>query len=390
MGYAPPRQGREGAVKRPSFDLGKYEAKAIKGPRADARFYWQARLFIGGERRYQTSALGWLSEAEAFTELSKRLGEGSMAPAPRRAAPSRRTVADLLALYMGARLKAADLSPDTKRNNQTACNRVTDAIGTVVIEQVTLEVLEGYRDQALRRGASSTVRFDLRVMRQAWTWGTTRGLLVASWPKVRVLDRGDARPKLVAELDDVEAIEQALRARWPDGWPWRCFHLLAVTGARISEIAKLEVGAVDLARAELRIRGKHTPGKPPVRIFPLLSDTVAMLEEWIKGSPSKAPLWGPSPMSVANSLRGDHIPKAELVAQVGHITPYALRRAAVRAFLRRRVPIKVAAELLGHTPERMLRDYELATESDLRDAVELARPGRRAAGKVIKLVGREE
>lgn len=89
-------------MKRPSFDLGKYEAKAIKGPRADARFYWQARLFIGGERRYQTAALGWLSEAEAFTELSKRLGEGSMAPTPRRATPSRRTVADLLALYMGA------------------------------------------------------------------------------------------------------------------------------------------------------------------------------------------------------------------------------------------------------------------------------------------------
>lgn len=377
-------------MKRPQVKFGKNEAKAIKGPRADGRFYWQARRFVGGEQRYTTAALGWLTEDEAITELATRIAQGGIEPLPVRVPPSRRTVADLLALYMGARLKAADLSPDTKRNNQTACNRLTDAVGTVVIDQVTLEVLEGYRDQALRKSASSTVRFDLRVMRQAWTWGTTRGLLEASWPKVRVLDRGDARPKLVAELEDVEAVELALQARWPDGWPWRCFHLLAVTGARISEIAKLQVGAVDVGRAELRIRGKHTPGKPPVRIFPLLPDTIVMLEEWIEGSPAKAPLWGPSWKSVANSLRADHIPKAELAAKVGHITPYALRRAAVRAFLRRGVPIKVAAELLGHTPERMLRDYELATESDLRDAVELARPGRRAAGKIIKLVGGEE
>ncbi len=390
MGYAPASKRHAGvSLKRPSEKLGKYEAKAIKGPRADGRYYWQGRRFVGGEARYETKALGWLTRDEAITELGARIGAGGLKPVPVKAAPSRRTVEALLDLYMGARLKAEDLAPETKRNNQTACNRLTAAIGTVVIDQLSLEVLEGYRDNALRSGASSTVRFDLRILRQAWTWGTTRGLITAPWPKVHVNDRGDAKTKTAADLAHVEAVEDRLRELWPDGWPWRAFHLLAVTGARPSEIGKLMVRDVDIEEGTVTLTGKHTPNKKRTRTFPLLSDTVAILKDWTAGSAPGDRLWGPSPKAVVNSLRGDHIPRAEKLAEVPHLTPYMIRRAAVRKLIASGIRIKVAAELMGHTPERMLRDYEIATGEDLREAVERTRPGRVPAGKVYRLRGND-
>lgn len=399
-------------TKLPSIRIDRNHARATKGPRPDGRYYWQARRFTGGTPRETTSALGWLTEEEAWRELAQRVGKGSIFPAPPPVPELRQqTVQDLLELYMGARLKAP-LSPLTKANNQTAANRVADAIGTVVVAQLSIDVLEEYVNTA--KGRSSTIKLDVRVLRQAWRWGISRGLLDRPWPRIKVLDRGDSRPKTAAPLEAVEAVERAMAKAWPEGWPWRLFHLLAVTGARISELARLTVGDVDLEAGVVRIRGKHTPGKVPYRDFPLLADTVEMLREWVTmrqaespgylspkaqatetGAPwelsglGTLPLWGPSPKTVANRLRDVHIPKAEEATKTAHLTPYDLRRAAARRFRDLGVPIKVAATLLGNSPKTLLTYYELVTDGDLREAVEIARPGRAARGQVINLNRRE-
>jgi hypothetical protein len=53
------------------------------------------------------------------------------------------------------------------------------------------------------------------------------------------------------------------------------------------------------------------------------------------------------------------------------------------------VPVEAAADLLGHTPERMLRDYRRSSIDELRQAQERARLGRAPGAKVIRIAGEE-
>lgn len=376
--------------KRPRIHVGRCDANATRGPREDGRYYWQARVWIGGDAERETKCIGWHTEDEAIKDLARRVAAGSL-DAEQPVAPTEETIRSLLDLYMKAR-KKAKLSPLTLRNNQTAATALTEAVGSVVLERLTLETLEGYRDSALRDGTtrSSTVRFYLRVLKQAWKWGTEHGLLDAPWPRVRVLDIGDAKEKPIADIDDMESVERFMRERWPEGWAWRCFHIIRTTGARPGEVAKLTVGDVDLDAAELKIRQKRSPGKKPVRVFPLLDDTLEMLREWVADRGSAALLWGPSPKAVYTSMTGDHMPGAFEKLEIAAVSPYAMRRAAVRSMIRGGVPIKVAAELTGHSPEQLLRDYEQALPEDLREAVAKARIGRPKDGKVVQFKGRRK
>ena len=372
-------------MKRPRIKVGRHDANAVKGPRQeDGRYYWQARVWVGGDVGRQTKAIGWLTEDEAIDALddARRRGLGS---APRPSGPKPPTVRDLFEVYMAARVKREDLDVATKRNNTTARRRVERAIGEVPLSEVRLETLEEYRDAALRSSASSTVRFDLRILRQAWRWGKGRGLVGSDLPRVQVLDRGDGREaeKARPHVDEVALVETKLRERWPDGWPWRCFHVLSVTGARPAEVSRLLIGDVDLEHHTIRIRGKRSPqtGKERIRVHPILEDTVAVLRPLVEDRAAAARLWGPSPKAIENSLRQDHLPRACAEANVAPMKPYGLRRLATDTLRRSGVDAVVAAALLGNSPAVMVREYARASAEELEQAIAKARLGR--TGKVI-------
>lgn len=375
---------------------GDYYALVIRGPRKDDRFYWQAQVSVGHGKR-ETQALGWYTRPEVTKRLAALVAEGGLNMKPRPDSDGMVTVRDLFESYLFARERDTALSKLTVRNNRTAMRRIETELGDVVLRRVDLEVLERYRDKARTSSMSNTVRFDLRVFRQAWRWALERGLLTEPWPRVRVLDQGDRRPSPTPELEAIDKVERALRKAWPEGWPWRFFHLQAVTGARTGEIARLELGDVDLERATLRIRGKHTPGKEAVRTVPLLKDTVATLRAWAKvratqmsGAERPSPwLWGLLPTSAENALRQDHLPEALKKAKVAPFTPYGLRRAAADRMLRAGVGVEVAAAWLGHSPKQMLETYRRATPDELRRAGELARVGRAPRGTVIHIAEEE-
>lgn len=369
-------------MKPKRIHVGDYYAFVVRGPRKDGRLYWQAQVAVGHGKR-ETKALGWFTRPEATKRLAELVAQGGLDIRPAtKGELGMVTVRDLFESYLFAR-ERAQLSNLTVSNNRTAMRRVEAELGDVVLRRVDLELLERYRDKARGSSMSSTVRFDLRVFRQAWRWALDRGLLSEPWPRVRVLDAGDRRPSSTPELEEIERVELALRAAWPDGWPWRFFHLQAVTGARTSEVARLLVDDVDLEERAVRIVGKHTPGKERVRVVPLLEDTVEVLREWLAlrtTAVANDRLWVLQPHSACNAFRQDHLPSVKAT-----FTPYGLRRAAADRMLRAGVGVDVAAAWLGHSPKQMLETYRRATADDLRRAAELARLGRAPRGKVIRI-----
>jgi integrase len=379
--------------KRPRIKVGRHDGNALKGPRAsDGRYYWQARLWVGGDRGRDTKAIGWLTEDEAIETLAGLVHRGGLDAEPRGPVSKPPTVRDLLETYMAARIAREDLDQLTKRNNTTARRRVERALGDVPLAELGLEALENYRDEALRGSASATVRLDLRILRQAWRWAKARRLVDRDLPRVQVLDRGDGREaeKARPHIDDVAVVEAKLRERWADGWPWRVFHVIAVTGARPSEVARLTVGDVDLEHRTIRIHGKRSPQtrKARIRTLAILADTVAALRPFVEGRASDARLWGPSPKSIANSLRQDHLPRACAEARVDPVKPLGLRRLATDTLRQRHVDPVVAAAILGNSPAVMVREYARASAEECEDAITRARLGR--TGQVLPFAEREK
>lgn len=294
-----------------------------------------------------------------------------------------RTVHDLVDGWLAAQEEAADLGQISRFTlvSRTTCVRALDRhLGPVLLEAVTVTTLERYRDARLRpaeepprprkpgqrgvmprRGgmAPRTVRLELEVLVEAWTWAMERHGLHGPPPRVRVRLR-DVRDQHTPSREDAIAILAHL-----DGWPWLAARLLWATGCRPGEIATLRRCDVDTVQALLRVRGK-TGYREVAVVAQVLADLLPHLPE----SPDALVL-GVSPSTVRTHL-GGYLRRACEAAGVRPWTAYGYRRHATDSLYETGADPGTERSQLGHSAEVALRRYRTVRLDARRLAVQAA------------------
>lgn len=356
------------APRRPSArTIGPVSLSVVRGPDKEGRWYWRAR--VGQEVKWT----GWGFVSEAEREVAALVAaDGLDAPRNPETAP---TIQDLLELWNGWMAERPDVTEGTVKNALRRSRTLLPILGAVRAERLDLSTLEGFRDARIRSGAASrTVDLELRLLRQAWGWGRSRGLIPdKDLPKVSVRVR-DVRERYTPPPAEVEAVLSHL-----SGWPYIVLRLLASTGCRRGEIASLTWDKVDLQGRTLLVTGKT--GTRRVPIVPEVADWLATLPR------ATATVHGTSPSNATGAL-WRFLDKACKRAGVPRWTPHGLRRAAVNALYRCTDP-SVAGKILGHSPVVALQTYRQVTDEEAREAMEKAALGATLPGsKVLPFQGK--
>ena len=333
--------------------------------------YWRVRR--EGDQASIWNGYGTREEIEE--RLVRMVADGRTAPAPRVEAPVViKTWGQLAQHWYDYQKNRPNLAPATVNNYEKASRHLIAWLGALLLALFDQPAAEGYKEDRLREGAAPrTVQLELRIMRMIWIWGRRRGL-VPAWdlgPVPVKIDgyRLNHKTPTPAEVGKVLALLSGLFLL--------VVRLLAITGARVSEVCGLEPESLDPATGLLTL-----DGKTGAREFPLPAEIAAELKRHFEGCPG--PLVPGSQLAAAQKVR-DRLGLACEEAEVPRFTPHGLRRMVVDRMIRGGVEPATAAALTGHSVVVMLRFYRQVTEEDRRRAVLKAELGRfPTVGQVIE------
>jgi integrase len=343
-----------------SFEISKIRGTVDKARSAGKdKPYWRARL-KGGTRKLVWS--GWATRDEAMAVVVDHVNRG-LIDSNHSAAPAVRTVGDLLDNWLEFQRQRSDLRPKTVDHYEKAARHLVAWLRENLPGRVDLETVERYRDSRLREGASPRlVQQEFKVWRMAWRRARECGHITAGpLPRVKVKVDGYIANHHTPSESDVARVLEFLSGDYR-----LAVLLMATTGARIGEVCAIRHQDFDRATGDLTLRGKTG-----VRSFPLPGDIVLMLRER-EGEALMLELGRRAPEQCVRS----RLKRACVAADVRLFTPHGLRRLVVDRLVRSGVGVATAADLVGHSPEVMLRVYRQVTDTDRRRAVAKAKLGR--------------
>lgn len=367
------RQARPRAV-----EVGPLSARAVKRypksgkafyTREDGSAYWQVR---GGAPR-RTVWSGWATRDEVAEIMARIVSKGFEQNVEPGGPPRQvRTMSELLAAWVQEQRRRRRLpkshggiAPATVAFYEKAGRHLTAWLGEVRPAALSIDHMSEYAEARLieEGAAPRLVHSELARLRQAWNWGVGHSLVPD-----RVL------PKYNIKLDDREFVinhrtprpaEADLAVQCAHGEPKLALRLLAVTGARVSEVCHLTAGDIDRFQGTVRLVGKTGQRWFPLRsadstLFELLVARSAMADEAqrLLGL-SKHPQ-----EQVRSALR-----RACAAAGIPRFTPHGLRRMVVDRLIDSGIDVATAAALSGHSVEVMLRFYRKPTAGALAAAV---------------------
>lgn len=252
--------------------------------------------------------------------------------------------------------------------------------------------LQQARDEDGRpRFAPSSIARALVAVRSFHRFCVAEGLLTADPSE----DVGAPRvpqgiPKALT-LEEVERLLDAVVGDTPAALRDRAIvETLYGTGVRISELAGLDLDALDLEAGFVRVLGKGSKE----RMVPLGRGASRALEAYLgSGRPALAPArWARrgDAEAVFLNARGGRLTRQgcwKIVRRVGRraglaerLTPHVLRHSCATHMLERGADLRVVQELLGHARISTTQVYTKVTAERLRAVYEAAHPRARAAG----------
>ncbi|MCK6515679.1 tyrosine-type recombinase/integrase [Myxococcota bacterium] len=335
-------------TKRPSpLRLRGLSYSVVRGPNADGDWYWRARDAEG-----RTVWTGWSSRAALLQSAPIETPEPS----------SLRTIADLITKWMETRERDPQLKPETLVSYAKRAKGVVAAVGGEPLTDLGPAFMERLRDRLIATGLTQRgVNARQRLIRAAARWAAEEEILThRPLPVVRL------RSAERVNLDYTPSEDEALAAlRRMSGETGLAATVLAITGARVSEVVTLKRGDLDLSGGWLRLSGKTGP-----RRFPLIAELRALLAD--RGSSTEEPPTPTDPdtplfrwlMRVPDAAVRDQLALACRRAGVPRFTPHGLRRMVVNRILRAGADITAAAELMGHSPSVMLSYYRRVSNED--------------------------
>ena len=199
--------------------------------------------------------------------------------------------------------------------------------------------------------------------------------LQLSTPKV-----GRRLPKALRR-DQVEALLAVPDPATPRGARNRAaLELLYASGARVSELAGLDVDAVDLAGATVRLFGKGSKE----RIVPLGEPACVAIERWLSsGREVFAAATASPPPALLLTARGSRMTASDLrsvvrntaaAAGLSSVTPHTLRHSYATHLLEGGADLRSVQELLGHVALSTTQIYTSVSRDHLRASYDHAHP----------------
>ncbi|MBX5465181.1 MAG: tyrosine recombinase [Clostridia bacterium] len=269
-------------------------------------------------------------------------------------------------------LGALGLEPDepVERLAEVESGRLRAFLGT-------LSLGEGYARRSVAR--------KLAALRSFFRYGRRRG-----WLEVDPTDLLEA-PKLEHPLPRLVSVEQVFRLiSLPDetaaGLRDRALlETLYATGARVSELVRLDMTRIDLGRQELFLFGKGAKE----RRVPLGREAVRSLARYLaEGRPllaararrespdAREALWlnQRGGRLTARGVRHILDQYVERLADLEHLSPHTLRHAFATHLLDGGADIRVVQELLGHARVSTTQIYTHVSRLHLREVYNRAHP----------------
>lgn len=254
------------------------------------------------------------------------------------------TVAELVALF----LQALDgvMSPATLIWYRRRLGPMRDALGSLPLQQVTVDDLRAWRADLCRRPLSPwTLHGYVRAVRRLFAWMVEEGHLPVS-PAARLeLPALPIEPaRGIAPADMLKILDAARGA--PRDYALCLF--LADTGARVGGAAGLVVADLDFVsgRAEVREKGSKA------RTVYLTRRTSRALSDYLGGRRS-------GPVFLDSRRRGNPLQPggiyqvierlARRAGVTGRWNPHAWRHGAARGWLKAGANLAQVSQMLGHT-----------------------------------------
>ncbi|HWB73047.1 MAG TPA: tyrosine recombinase XerC [Egibacteraceae bacterium] len=234
-------------------------------------------------------------------------------------------------------------------------------------------VNEGYaRASQARKAASARSLFRLL---------TDRGLVTSDPAVLLGTPRAGRRLPRVLRLWQIRALLNAPDPATAVGLRDRALlELLYASGARVAEAVGLDVDALDLESATLRLHGKG--GKQ--RILPLGEPACQALEHWLtRGRPTLAVTAASPPPAVFLTRRGTRLSArdahgivrlAAATAGLDGVSPHTLRHTYATHLLEGGADLRSVQELLGHATLGTTQVYTHLSDAHLRRSYQRAHP----------------
>ena len=228
-----------------------------------------------------------------------------------------------------------------------------------------------------------TVNRHLSAIRGLYRWMLGQGLVDSDAAAAL------ASPKIARSLprtmgdDDVLALLDTCDTSTAEGIRDAAFlELLYASGARISEVARLDVGDIDFSQAQVRLFGKGSKE----RVVPLYPRALQAIRTYLDGARAdlSARAKGERTKALFVSTRGNRMSAAALrnrfercVSLAGidaGITPHAMRHTYATELLSGGADLRSVQELLGHESLATTQIYTHLSVERLKEATRQAHP----------------
>lgn len=296
---------------------------------------------------------------------------------------------DCIDAYLGQLTEVRGLSANTEcgyGSDLRAYARWCEANG-VDAPRVTHGQLRAYLAYLSRaRYATTTINRHLSAIRGLYTWMAAHGYEVSGAAAAVASPKVARRlPKTMSDADAARLLETCDPASGK-GLRDRAFlELLYASGARVSEISRLDVASIDFSSGQVRLFGKGDKERL-VPVYELALDWVsryvrgARLDLLARAKKDKVD----SARALFLSARGNRMSAAALrdvfelhVAAAGldaSLTPHAMRHTFATELLSGGADLRSVQELLGHESLSTTQVYTHLSVDRLKDAARSAHP----------------
>lgn len=248
-------------------------------------------------------------------------------------------------------------------------------------DEVTLQVLRRFLADQRRQGrARASIARKRAAIRSLYGLLLRRGVVSSDPAALLDVPKLDRRLPKVLRIDQVSRLLDHPDGSSPLGLRDRvALELLYATGARVSELTGLDIDAVDLPQARVRLHGKGDKQ----RLVPLGEPAADAVRRWL--SDGRPALVGPDSGRALLLARrtGDRVSRDAVYrlvrrhameAGLGHVTPHLLRHSYATHLLEGGADLRSVQELLGHVALATTQTYTHVSRAHLREAYTQAHP----------------
>jgi integrase len=364
-------------------------------------YYAYGRVKGGNPERVRIGDAGKFTPTQARAQAKQILAElagGVSRAAANKTLREEATLNDLLGEYFTrVQMKPRSLSEYKALHTRYVLDglgklkvsAVTQAKLARLHSDITLGRVEGFKAFKGFKGGASTANRMLAMVKAAYNWGASQGLLSVLNPAANIKKNPETSRERYVEPHELGKFFEAVEAAPPKA---RAFFLLAVlTGARRSNVSAMRWADIDMDAALWTVPGEVTKNGDALKV-PLVPEALAVLKECQEAAGNSAFVL-PGPGKLGHYREPKRAWATILKASgMDDLRIHDLRRTLGSWLVRTGASTAINMKALGHKSFQAAQVYQRIADTDpVRDAVGKATSammsgaGRKQAGEVVRL-----